>query len=98
MFDGREAPYQTISCRTSIFVIGGVVSKICLAESPIGGGARGRALGNDRDNSGFMTGKDFFAFEIPPVCNRGQLLGPIASRARVAMEVNCSRSDPTLVT
>ena len=50
-----------------------IVNKIRLAKSPSGSSTRSHALGNDGGNSGFMTRKNFFAFEIPPVCNRSEV-------------------------
>jgi hypothetical protein len=96
---GSETPDQALPCGTTVLVLLRVVNEIGLVESPVGLGAGGDRLGNDRGNAGLMARQNFFALEIAPVRDGSQFLSvAMAVRACSAMPDNWSRSMPTFVT
>ncbi|MCY1461315.1 hypothetical protein D9M71_789600 [compost metagenome] len=63
-----------MSCRAAVLVLGCVIDEVTFAKAARRCRARRQRLRDENSDSSFLARQDFFAFEIPPVCDRRQFL------------------------
>ena len=67
--DAGEAPNQSFACRAAVLVPCGIVDEVGLVEPAVGLGIGGFRRRHQSVDPCFMTGQDFFTFEVAAISN-----------------------------